>query len=332
MPAPKDPNASPVPERFVDPKTGKRRTRTKVPPELKTTPARTAAMSPEELEQANAIRSPSEHLRANATCGARLSKKSIEEKADKLDGRIHCSKPAGFRTNHPGFGNCTYHGGSTPAGKKNAARLYARSIAADHVEKFGGDPSSINISAEEVLLEEIRRSVAMVRFIEGRIGQWDAPDPEIVASDDYPESAIANPAASDPTLGGLPHLQEETFKGTPTITEQHAWLVVYREERQHMVKTAKMTIDAGLSTRMVRIAEQQGEMLSTAIRAILDALHLTQDQQVLVPQIVPQILRQVASNQPPTFDLPQLVTSTASQSASPSPSKSKRATRSKDKG
>lgn len=102
-----------------------------------------------------------------------------------------------------------------------------------------------------------------------------------------------------------------------------------------MVKTAKMTIDAGLSTRMVRIAEQQGEMLSTAIRAILDALHLTQDQLTLVPQIVPQILRQVASNQPPTFDLPQLVTSTASQSSPPSsssPSKSKRATRSKDKG
>lgn len=172
-------------------------------------------------------------------------------------------------------------------------------------------------------MEEIRRSVAMVRFIEGRIGQWEAPDPEIVDHPDYPSLPsspnLHSAASSDPDLGGLPRLQDETLKGTPTITEQHAWLVVYREERQHMVKTAKMTIDAGLSTRMVRIAEQQGEMLSTAIRHILDALSLTQQQQSLVPEIVPQVLRAVAQNQPPTLDLPQLAASS-------------RATRSKDKG
>jgi hypothetical protein len=40
-----------------------------------------------------------------------------------------CGNTAGFRTRHPGFGNCTFHGGSTPSGESHAARLQAQAEA-----------------------------------------------------------------------------------------------------------------------------------------------------------------------------------------------------------
>lgn len=41
-----------------------------------------------------------------------------------------CGNAAGFKTPHPGWGNCAFHGGSTPTGIANAARLQAKAEAA----------------------------------------------------------------------------------------------------------------------------------------------------------------------------------------------------------
>lgn len=40
-----------------------------------------------------------------------------------------CGNTAGFRTKHPGWGNCTFHGGSSPGGEKHAVRLQAQAEA-----------------------------------------------------------------------------------------------------------------------------------------------------------------------------------------------------------
>jgi hypothetical protein len=46
---------------------------------------------------------------------------------------------------------------------------------------------------------------------------------------------------------------------------------------------------------MVKIAEDQGRILATAIRAVLTALNLTPAQSDRVPIVVPEILRQVST-------------------------------------
>jgi hypothetical protein len=102
---------------------------------------------------------------------------------------------------------------------------------------FGGDPDDINITPEQALMEEVRRSVAMVRFIQSQIATW-------------------NPALGD--LGALPALTDETTKGQGTPTDAAEWLRLYRDERAHMVRVSKMTIDAGVSMAMVTLAQQQG--------------------------------------------------------------------------
>ena len=99
---------------------------------------------------------------------------------------------------------------------------------------------------------------------------------------------------------GLPQLVAETATGSPGATDAQVWLLIYREERKHMVSVAKLTLDAGIAERQVRLAEQQGLLLATAIRSILNALNLTPEQQSQVPHVVPGILRQLSvdSRQP----------------------------------
>lgn len=145
--------------------------------------------------------------------------------------------------------------------------------------RFGGNLEITDVTAEEALLEEVRRSVAMVRWLEERIGAFDL-DPDNV------------------NIGSLPSLVTETSRGAAGSTDVQAWLLLYREERGHMIRASKTAIDAGIAERMVRIAEEQGNILASAIRAVLSALNLSPDQAALVPTIVPKILRSLAEDKP----------------------------------
>jgi len=244
-------------------------------------------LTQEEIDEINANRSPSERLAQwEARCGAKLRPR----KPDDPDGpRKHnsttCLNKAGMGTTHPGVGNCKFHGGNTPSGNKSAARMYGRSLIDGQRQKFGGDLTQVNVSPEEALLEEVRRSVAMVRWLEERIGTW-----QYEASHD-PDAKIPHPK-----LGGLPRLIDETSRGASSFTDEREWLMLYREERAHAAKVSKMAIDAGLQERMVKIAEDQGVVLATAIRQVLDALALSPEQIDLVPQVVPGILRAISSD------------------------------------
>lgn len=224
-------------------------------------------------------RPPSARPTSEPRCGARVA-----EKENRPAG--FCTNIAGFQTDHVGFGQCRMHGGITPAGKKAAARQAGRDLVTRM--KFGGDRTDLKIAhvtAEEALLEEVRRSVAMVRWLEERIGVWEVPD-----------------GWQDDTRGGLPNLGNVIYDddGKPTITqtEKAAWLTVYREERAHAAKVAKMAIDAGIAERMVTIAEDQGAILVQVIKQVLDALNLNPRQARMVPEVVPGVIRALTSGQP----------------------------------
>jgi hypothetical protein len=239
-----------------------------------------AKLSPEEREAINALRPPSERLADPDTrCGARL-KPDPNRKGDHTT----CRNRAGEGTDHPGYGHCKFHGGTTEAGRKSAARSYGRDLIEREKARFGGDRQLLDgVSPEEALLEEVRRSVAMVRFLEDAIAKWQMDaDPNIPSS----------------STGGLPRLVDETSRGAASFTDEREWLMLYREERKHAAQVSSLAINAGLAERMVRIAEKQGEVMATAIQAILTHLNLTPQQEELVPQIVPTIIRQVASGQP----------------------------------
>ena len=61
---------------------------------------------------------------------------------------------------------------------------------------------------------------------------------------------------------------------------------VYGEWIDRSAKHAKLALDAGIEERKVRIAEAQGELLASVIKAILGDLDLNKKQQADAPAIV----------------------------------------------
>lgn len=163
-----------------------------------------------------------------------------------------------------------------------------RHILTERARSFGDrtDPSLANIDPSMVMMEELRRSVAMVRWLEERINMWEIPSIEEVNDSTRPD--LIN-------LGGLPALMTQTFKGTPYATDINSWLVLYREERAHMILVAKTAHNMGVKDQMIQLAQGQGLILASAIRAVLAALNLSPDQHALVPTVVPQVIRSVAA-------------------------------------
>lgn len=101
------------------------------------------------------------------------------------------------------------------------------------------------------------------------------------------------------TAGHVAWLQEKLSIWSMDTTEeipanQEQWTRVYQYERMHLVRTAKIAIDAGVAQKQVALAEAQGQMLANAVNAILEGLDLSPAQRVLVPSLVPQVLRAVA--------------------------------------
>ncbi len=232
-----------------------------------------------------------------------------------------CRSRKGAGTNHPGYGYCARHGGNTEAGVKSAARSMGRELVTRYKNdflKFGGDrrdPSIATLTPEQALLEEVRRSAAMVRFLEERIGQWTLGRVDEAVLTEFAENPRKRSDESlqrhiTELLEALPEDHPDSPVYLPPLTSVHPktgitsftdareWLLLYREERGHLARVAKMCIDAGVAQRLVSIAEDQGRILSTAIRVVLTALNLTPDQQALVPVVVPQVLRAVATDSP----------------------------------
>lgn len=272
-----------------------------------------------DLETFEALKPPSEkRLTQEERCGA-LTQKGTP-----------CQQRKGSRTEHPGYGNCVKHGGNTEAGIKSAMREMGRDLADTYKRdflRFGGDrrdPSIATLSPEQALLEEVRRSAAMVRFLEERIGRWNLTPVDQSVIEQFAQSTKRADVQSmrrhvegvlqnlDPdqpdSAAYLPPLSEIHPKtGFTSFTDAREWLYLYREERGHLARVAKMAIDAGVAQRLVSIAEDQGRILASAIRAVLQALQLTPEQANAVPHIVPPILRAVAADQP----IPDITTLTA---------------------
>ena len=170
-----------------------------------------------------------------------------------------CKNPAGSRTDHLGWGKCQWHGGTSPALRVAAAREQLR-------EQFLGN--SVDIEPTEAMLEEIRRSAGHVRWLHENILRF------------------GNETQDDPQRALL-QLSEQGWS-------KAAWMKLYSDERTHLMRTAKMALDAGVAERSVKLAESQGELIAVALRGILNELGLTTDQEQRAPGIVAKHLRAVS--------------------------------------
>jgi len=186
--------------------------------------------------------------------------------AEKSNG-LHCQLPAGQRTDHEGWGRCSFHGGNTPTLRTNAARYMGGEIIDRMTNSYGyGGP--IDLDPHEALLQEVRRAGGHVAWIADRINFWQ----------------LVEGQGKDQKLRALTAVEQE-------------WLELYHKERILLTKVAKTALDAGVAEERVRLAREQGMNLVGALNQIFDALGLTVEQRRLIPQVVPRVLRELTQPQ-----------------------------------
>lgn len=174
--------------------------------------------------------------------------------AKKRQSEGTCTRPAGWGTEHPGIGRCKLHGGKTPDHNKAANVIKAERAVATY-----GLPRAI--APDQALLEEVHRTAGHVAWLHQLIGNLEQTG-----------------------------LTQRAENGT---TSPAVWMKLYQDERAHLVKVAASAIAAGIAERQVKLAEQQGALLASAVQRILDALELTPQQRAKVPEVVPAVLRQI---------------------------------------
>lgn len=81
-----------------------------------------------------------------------------------------------------------------------------------------------------------------------------------------------------------------TWEETRAPEDLNLWIKVRQTAMDRLAKFSKMALDAGAEERRVRVAEQAGEGLAVAIRAILDGLRLSPDQETRAPALVREAL------------------------------------------
>lgn len=205
-----------------------------------------------------AVESDSGH--DSSKCGAR-----------KRQGEGCCRRPAGWGTDHPGTGRCKLHGGATVSHRDAAADEIARQAVITY-----GLPR--DISPTDALLEEVRYTAGHVAWLRERVAELQADALIWGVTEETDQQASEFPGVN-----------------TTSAAKPNMWLVLYREERKHLVDVTKAAISAGIEERRVKLAEAQGSLLNGVIRRILDRLGLTADQRVLLPVVVPEELRRAAA-------------------------------------
>ena len=157
--------------------------------------------------------------------------------ATKTDGSGDtCKHQAGWGTDHPGYGPCRKHGGNT----RNHRAAATKAQAADTVEAMS---IPVDTSPEDALVAEVKHVAGDVRFLRDQVH----------------------------ALGG-DLTQHVATQGGGGYDAPSVWIDLYWQAHDRLVKVCAATIKAGIAERQVRLAEQHGELVAQAIRAMLDDL------------------------------------------------------------
>jgi hypothetical protein len=167
-----------------------------------------------------------------------------------------CRNKAGKGTPHPGVGRCSNHGGSTPNQITHALPEYINLQA--HRLGLRVD----DITPEEAILDSIRDSAANVAIYRHLVNQLSLEmGDEIMSMDEDGHLKITANAA----IAGYTGSKTEPNKAAP-----HIFVTLYNDERDRLFNYAATATRIGLSERMVRIAERQGEKLVEVLEAVFN--------------------------------------------------------------
>lgn len=205
------------------------------------------------------------HVRSErATCTAH--KRRFLNEGDEAKVRVPCF-------NYPIQGGlvCKFHGGGAAQVRAKAHERKSEQ-AMDRVLKLAVaevDPRWAQMSPDEQLLQEVGRSAQIVEWLAQRVAELKVPNPE----DQGPlEALVGVDEDGEPLINGQrfvlygPNHQGD---GAPHIL----WAMLNQERDRH-ARMCKLAIDAGISERLVRLAESQAQAVVSLIITVLNGLGL----------------------------------------------------------
>lgn len=177
-----------------------------------------------------------------------------------------------------GASTCRVHGSGSRKAKAAAARRVEEAKAAREAEKAVTTLGlSRDVSPSEALLEEVRWTAGHVDWLRDRVREVER------------DELVWGKTKVKDGFGPMGPSAETTEGATPSV-----WYDLYEKERKHLVTVCTAALRAGVEERQVRLAEAQGAQVAEVIRAILDDLGLTLEQQQKVGTVVPARLRLLA--------------------------------------
>ena len=176
-----------------------------------------------------------------------------------------CKRPVGR-----GALRCDLHGGRSPQALAKAAQRVATMEAAEQVKALG---LRVDIDPGTALLD-------LVHWTAGEVAYWRA--------------RVAEIEENDLTWGVTKVKDGGDDRGTTKEAKPNIAYVMLERASDRLASYATAALKAGVEERRVRLAESQGLLIADVIRAILQRLDLSPDQQLLVGSVVPEELRRLA--------------------------------------
>ena len=167
-----------------------------------------------------------------------------------------CQLPPGWGTDHPGYGNCKLHGGSTPAGKTSAARRRVQAEAAAALRGMAIEPIADPLTELAHHAGEVR---AMRNVLRDEVNR-------------------------------LEELRYQGATGEQIRAELAAYQAALRDTTAVLVQYARLNIDE----RLARIDEKRAELVIAAINAVIDFLGATGQQAAQAREVAARHLKVVS--------------------------------------
>lgn len=170
-----------------------------------------------------------------------------------------CTKPAGWGTEHPGFGACKLHGGGTPNAGLSAGRKAAVIMGAP-----------IDIDPHEALIYCVQQTAGEVFYATRKIASLNE------------EEELQRPTVITDRVGS-----KDGYTETKELAlDLHIWIRVRQEAMDRLARYSKMALDAGVDERRVAIAENAASVLAPILQLVFEDLKLTKDQLKRAPSIL----------------------------------------------
>lgn len=186
--------------------------------------------------------------------------------AGKRNGGGTCTRPAGWGTDHPGFGECKAHTGSTQAGNIRAAKLEAEARGLDYqIEPHAAILRGLGVAAwYEQKLRLKAFALDEADWLVTREKRKVSYAPRVTY--DIEGDEVVN----DGTV-------VETSVETSTEVELHIWLREHQKAAAELVRQGKVAHDAGVEERLTQLDEMLVRDFAAALDGILTELGVKGD-------------------------------------------------------